>query len=614
MILAGICFIASGMSISGAHVSKNHSVDSSIFEEESTLQLKVLKSLKPNPYTHNYIAEVIPENRNKKSFEVLLTEFHGDSLSSYLHIDDLVFIKKKISLVNEPTIPHQFNYRTYLKHQHVYGKIIFNRNEIIVLPSREFSWRQLSFHLKEKIRNNLHQSGFQLKHIAFIESLVLGKKDLLSKSTYQDFANAGVLHVLAVSGLHVGFILLILQFLFKPISRNKLGKIFSSSCIVMVLWGYAFLVGFTPSIIRAVTMFSFLALARISKRESSSLSLLFLSAVGLLLYDPCFLYQIGFQLSYAAVFSIITLYPVVNRQFYFKYWIPRKIWGICCVTLTAQLGVFPLSLFYFHQVPGLFLVSNLLLIPFIFLVLTACILCIIWSFMSQLPDFLKIAFEHLIEAVLNFVHFIASQDQFIIERVYFSKTMLIFSMMVLVMFIFYVHQKKWRYLWILSCCLLLAEMCYIVEIYTLRKQEHFYVFHENKKNVLGLQTGKQLTFITSDTFNLKKYEGLLTQENLTHIQVENEIENYYSIFKKRILIIDSTAIFNLKEIDSLDYLILMNSPKVNLERVVEQFEPTYIVADGSNYYSYLERWRETALKKKIPFHHTGKKGTFIIDN
>jgi len=176
MILAGICFIASGMSISGAHVSKNHSVDSSIFEEESTLQLKVLKSLKPNPYTHNYIAEVIPENRNKKSFEVLLTEFHGDSLSSYLHIDDLVFIKKKISLVNEPTIPHQFNYRTYLKHQHVYGKIIFNRNEIIVLPSREFSWRQLSFSSQRKNQEQFTPIWFSVKTYCVYRIVSIGQK------------------------------------------------------------------------------------------------------------------------------------------------------------------------------------------------------------------------------------------------------------------------------------------------------------------------------------------------------------------------------------------------------------------------------------------------------
>lgn len=612
--IAFICFLALGMTISRAHIFQNHSTDSSLFHEQSTLQLRIIKSLKPNAYNHNYTAEVIPGNRKSKPFEILLTEFHGDSLTPHLHTGDRVFIKKRISLVNEPKIPHQFNYRNYLKHQHVYGKIIFNRDEMVIIHSQEFSWRQISRDLKEKIRANLYASGFKLNQVAFIESLVLGKKDLLSKNIYNDFSKAGVLHILAVSGLHVGFILLILQFLFKPLSYNKTGRIVSSICIVVILWGYAFIVGFTPSITRAVTMFSFIAFAHTFKRESSSLNMLFLSAVALLIYDPCYIYHIGFQLSYAAVFSIITLYPILNRQLYFKYWLPRKIWGICCVTLTAQLGVFPLSLFYFHQIPGLFLLSNLLLIPFIFLVLTACIFCISWSFIAPIPEFARVVFEYIIEAVLNFVHFIASQNQFIIERVYFSQSMLYFSLISLLLLVFYVYQRKWRYLWLLSLSLLIVEGLYISEIYSLRKQERFYIFYQNKKNILGLQTNKQFTFITTDSLLLKPFEGLLIQDNLKQVNFKTTIKNYYNVFHKSIFIIDSTAVYNIEELNSVDYLVLMNSPQVNLERVVDKLKPKYIIADGSNYYSYLKRWEKTAIKKKIPFHHTGKKGTFVIDN
>jgi len=485
---------------------------------------------------------------------------------------------------------------------------------MVIVPTQVFSWRQISLDLKEKIRSNLYASGFQLNHVAFIESLVLGKKDLLSKSIYNDFSKAGVLHILAVSGLHVGFILLILQFLFKPLSHRKTGRLISSICIVSILWGYAFIVGFTPSITRAVTMFSFIAFAHTFKRESSSLNMLFLSAVALLIYDPCFIYHIGFQLSYAAVFSIITLYPILNRQLYFKYWLPRKIWGICCVTLTAQLGVFPLSLFYFHQIPGLFLLSNLLLIPFIFLVLTTCIFCILWSFVVPIPEFARVIFEQIIEAVLNFVHFIASQEQFIIERVYFSQNMLYFSLIALLLLVFYIYQRKWRYLWFLSLSLLIVEGLYISEIYSLQKQERFYIFHQNKKSILGLQSNKQLTFITSDSLKLKSFEGLLIQENLKQVNSKTTVKNYYNAFHKSIFIIDSTAVYNIKELNSVDYLVLMNSPKVNLDRVVDKLQPKYIVADGSNYFSYVKRWEETAIKKKIPFHHTDKKGTFVIDN
>lgn len=614
MMVAAISFLGLGFSISGWHVLDHHQINSDLFQEESQLQLKIRKSLKPNPYTHNYIAEVIPESRNTPAFHILLTEFHSDSLLPHLRIGDQVFIQEKIELVNAPKIPYQFNYREFLEHQHVYGKITFNRNEIVTIPSAEVSWTQYSVELKQKIRRNLYQSGFESKHIAFIESLVLGKKDLLSKDTYQDFSKAGVLHVLAVSGLHVGLILLILLFLFKPISKSKTGKIFSSICIVMILWGYAFLVGFTPSIIRAVTMFSFLSFARISKRDSSSLSLLFLSAVVLLIYNPCFIYQIGFQLSYAAVFSIVTLYPILHEKIYFKYVVSKKAWSIFCVTLTAQLGVFPLSLYYFHQVPGLFLLTNLLLLPFLLLILGACLLSIIWSSITPIPNLFKNVFEAIIELVLDFVHLVASQDQFILEKVYFSPNMLVLSLIALLMFVFFIYQKKWMYLWLFSGSLFLMEVVYLYETDTLRKQKRFYVFHEHKKSVIGFQQHGKLTLVTSDSLRIKNYEGLEIKQHLKTLQVKNLKKNYYAIFGESLFMIDSMGIYQIPEIAPIHYLLLENSPKVNLEQVINVLQPQFIIADGSNYYSYVKRWRETALKKKIPFHHTGKKGTFVIEN
>lgn len=613
MAVAAISFTGLGFSISGVHVLKQHRIYSDLFQEESMLHLRIKKSLKPNLYTHNYIAEVLPKNQNTPSFDILFTEFHGDSLVSNLRIDDQVFLQKKIELVNAPKIPHQFDYREFLKHQHVYGKLNFNRNEVVTIPSTSISWTQASVNLKKNIRQNLYQSAFQSKHIAFIEALTLGKKDLLSKDTYQDFSKAGVLHVLAVSGLHVGLILLILLFIFKPISRSKAGKIFSSICIVIILWGYAFLVGFTPSIIRAVTMFSFLSFARISKRDSSSLSLLFLSAVVLLIYNPCFVYQIGFQLSYAAVFSIVTLYPILHQKIYFKYWLPKKAWSIFCVTLTAQLGVFPLSLYYFHQVPGLFLISNLLLIPFLIIILGACILSIVWSSIAPIPLLFKTVFEAIIETVLNFVHFIASQNKFILEKVYFSPSLLVLSLIALLLFIFFVYQKKWIYLWLFSGCLLFMEIIYIYETDTLRKQKRFYVFHEHQKSVIGFQRDGQLTLITSDSLRIPNYEGLRIQQQLKPLHIKNQKKNYYALFGESLFIIDSMGVYNIPEIAPVQYLVLENSPKINLEKVINLLQPQLIIADGSNYYSYIKRWRETAVKKKIPFHHTGKKGTLVID-
>ena len=145
--------------------------------------------------------------------------------------------------------------------------------------------------------------------------------------------------------------------------------------------------------------------------------------------------------------------------------------------------------------------------------------------------------------------------------------MLYFSLIALLLLVFYVYQRNWRYLWLLSLSLLIVEGLYISEIYSLRKQERFYIFHQNKKNILGLQTNKQLTFITSDSLELKPFEGLLIQENLKQLNFKTTIKNYYNVFHKSIFIIDSTAVYNIEKLNSVDYLVPVSYTHLTLPTI-----------------------------------------------
>ena len=172
---------------------------------------------------------------------------------------------------------------------------------------------------------------------------------------------------------------MILLYIFDPIKRLLKSEKGINVLIIIMLWGFAFLTGLSPSVIRAVTMFSFFAFAKIINRDTNAINTLFLSYFTLLVINPNWLFHVGFQLSYLAVFFILWLVPIWNKFYYPKHLILKKFWGIITVTLAAQIGIIPLSLFYFHQFPGLFILTNLIVLPVIGLILCLGILLIFLS-------------------------------------------------------------------------------------------------------------------------------------------------------------------------------------------------------------------------------------------
>lgn len=222
----------------------------------------------------------------------------------------------------------------------------------------------LASNFRESIISKLKKENFGEEELGVIQALLLGKRDDISENTYNNYTNAGAVHILAVSGLHVGIILLLLEFFLSPLARLPKGKTLKLLLVVLLLWGYAFVAGLSPSIVRAVTMFSFVAYALYLNRPANSFNIIALSMLFILLVKPLFLFQVGFQMSYAAVFAIVWIYPKLQKFWFPDNFIIRKTWQLLSVSAAAQLGVLPISLFYFHQFPALFFISNLLIIPF----------------------------------------------------------------------------------------------------------------------------------------------------------------------------------------------------------------------------------------------------------
>ena len=278
----------------------------------------------------------------------------------------------------------------------------------------------------------MEKFNFSPNELSIINAIILGQRNNISNDLFESYKNAGAIHILAVSGLHIGIILLLLNFLLSPLERIKNGKTIKLILIIILLWIYAFIAGMSASVIRAVTMFTAIAIGWISDRPSNIKNSLIVSFFFLLLIHPLFLFDVGFQLSYTAVFSIVLIQPLIIKLWHPKWKPVHYFWQLLTVSFAAQLGILPLSLYYFHQFPGLFFISSLVIIPFLGIIIGFGILIIILALFQILPQILVDIYSFIITSMNNIIDLVAQQESFIFQEIYFSIVLMISFYLILI--------------------------------------------------------------------------------------------------------------------------------------------------------------------------------------
>lgn len=614
-IVTYLCFFAIGYVSYQMRLpmfQSNHYTHITTSDIPEMLQLKITETLKDDNFNHKYLAEIYEVNGNNSKGKVLVN-VSKDSIESRFLVDDLILVYSTISEIPKPLNPHQFDYSKYMKSLGVYGQLHISRKEIIKHQIGAPTLRGFAQNRRARIIEKLQKTKLETDERAIIQALVLGEKKDIDKNLYEKYAAAGAVHILAVSGLHVSIIYFILSFLLKPLSRFKYGSLIQVISIVLSLWGFALLSGLSPSVTRAVTMFSFFALAEVLNRDTNAINTLFLSYFTLLVINPFLLFQVGFQLSYLAVFFIIWLLPIFQNIGYSKYKVVRKVWTLIAVTICAQIGVLPLSLFYFNQFPGLFLLTNIVILPFLSILMCGGILIVILASFDFLPNWLAESYNYLIEQLNWFINWIATQEHFLLGDIHFSKLKTISAYLTIIAFV--LCLKKLTYPRLITS---LVTIALLISVYIYDENRYsrsqLVVFQKNRQTLLAYQNGKDLSIFKSDsTENLSHdypIKAFKTKQNITSFS-EKTLPFIFKYNDKKILIIDSLGVYPKHE--NIHTIILSNSPKINLNRLIDSINPSQIIADGSNYHSYVDRWEETCKLKKLPFSHTAKQGAFLLE-
>lgn len=575
-------------------------------------QLKVTEVLKPDIFNSKYIA-TIQAVSGKVSLGDVLLYIGRDSVSPQYEPDEILLINAAYTTLKPSLNPFQFEYATYMNSRGVFHQIHTTHHQVI----RKLGGRRTLKGLAEQFRNlcirKLSNTPLGLQERSILQALVLGQRKDIDKAVYTEYSQAGAVHILAVSGLHVGILFLIFNGLFRPLELLPHGRLGKMALMVCILWFFAFIAGFSPSVVRAVAMFSLFAVAHISSRPTNSFNTLFLSYFILLLFNPSWLFQVGFQFSYLAVFFILWLYPIFQKIYSPNNYVLQKLWGLISVSVSAQLGVTPLSIYYFHQFPGLFILTNLVILPFLGVILAAGLLIVILALLDQLPDALAKIYNFLIESMNSFIHWVAQQDVFLFSDISFSIPKVVAAYFLVISTILLL--QKWSYARIIISLLSLTLSLTVFMFEKIGKaNQQLVVFHKSKNTLLAYRNDSKMILYKADTIVNSKNKSPIKEfrvaQNISNY-TEAILPSYLKYGTHTILIIDSLGIYPPET--TVDIIILTGSPRINLDRLIDSLQPKTIIADGSNYTSYVNRWRKSCKKRKLLFHPTASKGAFILE-
>ncbi|MCD8440313.1 ComEC/Rec2 family competence protein [Tenacibaculum finnmarkense] len=606
-------FIFIGISITFIHNPKNYdSYYKQHLSDNSNIIIQIHKVLKTSNYAHKYIADVIQID-TKKTIGSVLINLKKDSISTLLNVDDLIVTTAEFKNLTGALNPYQFDYREYLAKQYVYQQVFINPTNYQKLAEGKTSIYGVSEQFRNNIQTSLKEKGFKKEELSVINALLLGQRKNISKNLLQNYTNAGAVHILAISGLHIGILFLLLNSLFKPIERLKNGLLFKTIIILILLWMFAFIAGLSASVVRAVTMFTFVAVGASFKRKKVVEYSLISSMLFLLLLKPLFLFDVGFQLSYLAVFGIIWTQPLLYNLWISKFWLLDKFWRLLTVSIAAQIGILPISLYYFHQFPGLFFIANLLIIPFLGSILIGGILIIVLALLKIPLQILFDFYGWIISLMNKTVALIANQEQFLFQEISMSFYKMILWYLVIIFTYQFIINKKAKQFMLLLSSIMLLQITFIFEKNKQQKTCELIVFNKGIKNIIGIRNGSNLNILhtldSSKTTNERSVKSYRIHENINS-NFLNKTPNIIAFKNDTILIVDDLGIYNIGLQNTI--VVLQKSPKINLERLIKELNPKKIIADASNYKSDVNLWKNICKKQKMPFYDTRKNGAFIL--
>lgn len=546
--------------------------------------------------------------------------FQKDQAASKLLFGDRLMVEAEFGEPERALNPDGFDYATYLKRQGV------GATSYISSGSWQLTGQNTSFSIRreaDKWRNYLldiyRKFNIQGDQFAVLAALTLGYTDDLQSDIRASYSSTGVMHILSVSGMHVGVVYIVMAFLLSFMNRSQRLKVFKGLFIMLFLWAYAFLSGLSAAVIRATIMFSFVSVASCFERKSQIYNTIFASAFFMLIYNPNFLYDVGFQLSYSAVLSIIFFQPIVDKLYKPTNKVGRFTWEMLSVSLAAQLGTMPFTLYYFQQFPNYFLLTNFIAIPLSTLVIYLAIGLLMTSFVPYFSLGVAFLLKWSLWA-LNFVIVFIQNLPFSVSHISFDIKQTVVIFLAIFCFSAYSFSKKFEALIVGLASLLIACLFNLQTNYQTLTSNRMIVYAGQKNTHVSFINHNLNTVFTTDSVEVEKIAKTFWQnqklDKPKYIQKSDWYSDGFATFEGNKVLILTNEFLNKMTTSKpleLDFLIVGNRLKPKIEQILDCVHPHNIIVDKSVSKWSTDNIRKVCKDRGIRFYAIAEQGAYVLD-
>lgn len=591
---------------------------------------KILKAETGNRYARIGLSLTVLHSQTGENIPIAgnLLLYLPDSITHFA-VGDQIEFRGKLQAIPGPKNPQAFDFAAYMKNQGYCMQSFVQEGYWRHLPARpSISIIKISERLKAYCLNVLRHHLPTPETFGIGAALITGHREALSPSIRNSYANTGAMHVLAVSGLHVGLIYLGLQFLLSFLGKGYgARKWLRVGLLLAGIWGFVYFTGATASVVRAGCMFSFIIIGQSLKRYTNIYNTIAASAFCMLLFNPLLLFNIGFQLSYLALLGIVFFQPYIYRSLYLRSKWLDYCWKLSSVALAAQLTTLPISLFYFHQFPVYFLLSGLIVVPAAMVILSLGMSLFVFAGLPYLGALLGKLLFLIIKAMNAVIFFLEGLPYSTITDIWLGTGgMVVQFIAVLLLATFLLAPSKRLVYAFLSTVVLLAAQA-SCQSWQRFNQREIVIYQVKDQTVVDCLSGRRcLRIIDSSkaekdrawaTDNYLSYRGILELETVHWLDSSTGPDWYFRAgflqFRNFRMAILHELPGLTTDVPALDLVLLHNNPNFELQDLRERIAPQKLAWDGSSSYYRSKKWEKECKALGIEGYDVRKEGALVIE-
>ncbi len=586
------------------------------------------------------ITGIIKQQKFVPATGKILGYFQKDSTSKNIQYGNVLVLKVTYTDIPPPQNPSEFNYKRFLSFHTIYHQAFLKNSEYRILENRQKNNLQgVAGRVSKNLMKIFEKYNISGDEYSVASALMLGSREEIDKDLVQAYSSSGALHVLSVSGLHVGVIFMVMAWLLLFLDKIKYGVVLKTILLLAGLWFYAMLTGLSPSVVRSATMFSFIVVGKSGKRNTNIYNIIASSAFFLFLANPFLIMEVGFQLSYLAVIGIIFFQPKIGNIWSANIpsagrvgnWFVKQVWTISTISVAAQIATFPLGLLYFHQFPNYFIFSNLFVIPLSTLIIYLGVFLFIVSPLATFAGYVALIFKNCIILLNKSVLMVEKLPYSLLQGISITiiETWLIYFLLIFLICFFIFRNPKYGIFALLVLSFLLIYQ--IGERYFQQKQKMFCVYNINKTSALDFISGEENYFFSDSSF-IKDESRILfhVRHHWWDLGLKKnqlfDIANCRKLKEKEIFLMKNFILFHGWKIVLInkdfvpakhlifmkpDFIIISGSPPITLETIKESFFPGEIILDGSNNLFFSRKIMKEAGETGLKCYSVLQSGAFI---